>query len=313
MTKQSLKVFIVLAILVVLPVMGFCAWVQYRAHQLEENFGIMTESMAYFGRLEYETFSYRWPYQFASIHGAELVLEGEPSIGHKPYGANFPDELRLPIQEIRIYDIDVMEDLGITIDMHVEYIGAELNVRALSEDVYGALENLGYDGKMLLDLSVEQKYIPEARLLDIKQLRVAAEGYGALRLSASLGNLDFSLGDRGQNLELHRLSFAYEDDSLFNRSIEYLAEEAGVSAGEYRAQLDILVDGMVAPVLPAFAPALTQYINTPGTLRVVMEPPEPLRVVEEMTKWSAAREGKGGGPSDALTMIKTLGLRLEAE
>ncbi len=216
----------------------------------------------------------------------------------------------ITVDTVELRDLDAANDVPERVDLAVR--GIEATLDAAASPVADFLVLLGYDS-VRVDLDYAYVFDPAANILRVDGVRVAAAEMGTIAISAELGGVppeamtDPALAAMAEDeATLRRLELRYEDASLADRLLAMAAEDEGLSTEEMRGQLIEAIqleartakDRLTKEVLKA----IEAFLAKPGTLRVVAEPPEPVKF--------AALESLDDDPD---TVRALLGLRVEAQ
>jgi len=216
----------------------------------------------------------------------------------------------ITVESVELRDLDAAGQVPEHIDLAVRGIEARLD-DAVSP-VAGFLVPLGYD-RLRVDLDYAYAFDPATNVLRVEGVRVAAQDMGTITVSAELGGVppeamtNPMLGAMAEEeVTLQGLELRYEDASLADRLLEMAARDEGLSTEEMRSQLIEAIqvetrtagDRLTKEVLKA----IQDFLAEPGTLRVVAEPPEPVKL--------STLESLDDDPDKVRAL---LGLRVEAQ
>ncbi|WP_299471402.1 hypothetical protein [uncultured Roseibium sp.] len=172
--------------------------------------------------------------------------------------------------------------------------GATIDVNQLEVEEAKSLTELGYE-TLSLDVSASGKWDPEAATIDIPELKIDAKDAASLSLALSLGGVTREVieqleekSDKPeeamgllQNVTLVNAKIRLDDASLTGRILDQEAQKAGVEVPVYVAGLTgslPLMLGMLQnkELEGQVAQAVTEYLNTPGSLEIIAAPGAPV-------------------------------------
>lgn len=149
-------------------------------------------------------------------------------------------EEKLKIDEIVIYDIDDNADIPTFLSMTCN--GIELNMKDLGEEAE-KLRRLGYNDKLMVNLTAEYAYDKEKKEIDIKKIGIGADEAGEINVSFRLGNISLEpekiagLLFSFPQVIFHEAKIEYDDDSLVERLMKLGAEEQQVNIKDFKKSL----------------------------------------------------------------------------
>ncbi|MHC1791024.1 hypothetical protein [Solidesulfovibrio sp.] len=174
--------------------------------------------------------------------------------------------------------------------MAVDVHGLQLDPAALGRADAARFAALGYSGPLPCDLSVDYNYARDKRELTVNAVSLSVKDVGAIRLSLTLGNLDFD-PDQAANLLfsyprilLGRAELVYTDASLVERVIKQEAAKQGVDVATLKktmaADADATLETAKSPLMASVVTALKQFIENPRQLSMSVSPATPLPLGE---------------------------------
>lgn len=216
----------------------------------------------------------------------------------------------ITVERVELRDLDAANEVPERVDLAIRGIEAALD--DARSPVAMAIGSLGYD-RLRVDLDYAYAYDRAEETMRIDGVRLAALDMGALTVTALLGGVTpEALTDPeaaaalDSEATLRRLELRYEDASLADRLLEMAARDEGLSTEEMRGQLIEAIQVEVRTATDQLTKEVLRAIETflaePGTIRIVAEPPEPVKL--------AALEDLNDDP-DAVRAL--LGLRVEAQ
>jgi len=178
--------------------------------------------------------------------------------------------------------------------------GATVDVKQLEAKESKALTDLGYE-TLTVDIAGSGNWDPEAATLVIPEMKIDAKDAASLSLSLSLGGVTrdvvTQLNEKSdkpeeamallQNVTVENAKIRLDDASLTGRILEHEAQKAGVETPQYVAGLTgtlPLMLGMLQnkELEGQVAAAVTQYLNTPGSLELNAAPSAPVPLSQIM-------------------------------
>jgi hypothetical protein len=146
------------------------------------------------------------------------------------------------------------------------------------------LQELGYDGPILIDLDFDYEYRAKDRELELRRLGFGAVGLGQVQLAVRLGNvapedviakpdlsqaLTFILG-RYQQILVQRAELVYEDDSLVPRLLQLQARQEGLTVQQI---IDRSTSGLAASgVSGETVRSIRAFLAQPHRIGVIASP-----------------------------------------
>jgi hypothetical protein len=239
------------------------------------------------------------------LPSAEEISSGTPPVGpgYRTFEANTihirdEDGKLVEIEGISS-SIDSMEgDLPTSGSFAVT--GALIDVTKLEAEETRALTDLGYE-TMSLDLAGSGVWEPEAETLTIPELRINASKAASLSLSFTLGGVTREVvsqlnknSDKPeeaiallQNVTVIDARVRLEDASLTGRVLDQEARKAGVETSQFVAGITGTLPLMLgilqnAELQAQVAEAVTQFLNTPGSLELTATPAGPVPLSQIM-------------------------------
>lgn len=178
--------------------------------------------------------------------------------------------------------------------------GATIDVKQLEAKETKALADLGYE-TLSMDISGQGKWDPDAATLMIPELKIDAKDAASLTLSLSLGGVTRDVvnqldetSDKPeeamallQNVTIENAKIRLDDASLTGRILTQEAQKAGVETPQYVAgltgTLPLMLGMLQNKELEAqVTEAVTEFLNTPGSLEVTAAPGAPVPVSQIM-------------------------------
>jgi len=178
--------------------------------------------------------------------------------------------------------------------------GATVDVKQLEAKESKTLTDLGYE-TLTVDLAGSGKWDPDAATLVIPEMKIDAKNAASLSLSFSLGGVTrdviTQLNEKSdkpeeamallQNVTVDNAKIRLDDASLTGRILDQEAQKAGVETPQYVAGLTgslPLMLGMLQnkELEGQVAEAVTQYLNTPGSLELNAAPSAPVPLSQIM-------------------------------
>ena len=147
---------------------------------------------------------------------------------------------KIKIDEIVIHDIDDKTDIPTFLSISCN--GIELNIKDLGEDAK-KLRELGYNDKMMINLTAKYTYDKEKKELDIKEIGIGADNVGEIGVSFRLGNINLEPEEMlgllftFPQVIFHEAKIQYEDDSLAERLMKLGAQEEQTSVKDFKKSL----------------------------------------------------------------------------
>ncbi len=147
---------------------------------------------------------------------------------------------KIKIDEIIIHDIDDKTDIPTFLSISCN--GIELNIKDLGEDAK-KLRELGYNDKMMINLTAKYTYDKEKKELDIKEIGIGADNVGEIGVSFRLGNINLEPEEMlgllftFPQVIFHEAKIQYEDDSLAERLMKLGAQEEQTSVKDFKKSL----------------------------------------------------------------------------
>jgi hypothetical protein len=239
------------------------------------------------------------------LPSAEEVSSDSPTVspGYKTFEVNtvqIQDENGKVADIEKIYSaIDGMDgDVPTSGEFSVS--GAVIDVKQLETDETKALTDLGYE-TLSLDISGSGKWDPEASTLVIPELKINAKDAASLSISLAFGGVTRDVitqleakSDNPeeamallQNVTVVDIKIRLDDDTLTGRILDQEASKSGVETPVYVAGLTgslPLMLGMLQnkELEGQVAQAVTEFLNTPGSLEITAKPGAPVPVSQIM-------------------------------
>jgi hypothetical protein len=117
--------------------------------------------------------------------------------------------------------------------LQIEAIGVD--IKDMDPRDARAMRNLGYEGTIKSNLRFSYDYDPKGKSLSLHDIALGIDDFGEARLDLELGSLDPKMKDLGTLLLAHQqilmgdLKLSYQEESFFDRLVEYKAREQGMS------------------------------------------------------------------------------------
>ncbi|GAB4520639.1 MAG: hypothetical protein Tsb0019_21700 [Roseibium sp.] len=178
--------------------------------------------------------------------------------------------------------------------------GATVDVTQLEAKESKALTELGYD-TLSVDLAGSGSWDPNAATLVIPEIKIDAKEAASLSLSFSLGGVTrdvvTQLNQKSkkpeeamallQNVTVEKARIRLNDASLTGRILEQEAQKAGVATPQYVAgitgTLPLMLGMLQNKELEAqVTQAVTEFLNTPGSLELTAAPAAPVPLAQIM-------------------------------
>lgn len=178
--------------------------------------------------------------------------------------------------------------------------GATVDVKQLEAEETKTLTDLGYE-TLTVDIAGSGKWDPEAATLVIPEMKIDAKEAASLSVSLSLGGVTRDVvtqlnakSDKPeeamallQNVTVDNAKIRLDDASLTGRILDQEAQKAGVETPQYVAGLTgslPLMLGMLQnkELEGQVSAAVTQYLNTPGSLELTAAPSAPVPLSQIM-------------------------------
>ena len=147
---------------------------------------------------------------------------------------------KIKIDEIIIHDIDNKSDIPAFLSMSCN--GIELNIKDLGEAAK-ELKELGYNDKMMINLTADYTYYKEKKELDIKKIGIGADEAGEISVSFRLGNINLKPEEitillfTFPQVVFHEAKIKYEDYSLAERLMKFGAQKEQTSVENFKKSL----------------------------------------------------------------------------
>jgi len=178
--------------------------------------------------------------------------------------------------------------------------GARIDVKQLENKEAKSLTELGYE-TLTLNISGSGKWDPDTSTLSVPELKIDAQEAASLSLSLVLGGVSrevvTQLNQKSskpeeamallQTVTIQNAKIRLDDASLTGRVLDQEAKKAGVDTPAYVAGLT----GSLPPMLGMLqnkelenqvSQAVTQYLNTPGSLEINATPGAPVPMAQIM-------------------------------
>ncbi|WP_419659375.1 uncharacterized protein Dvar_82660 [Desulfosarcina variabilis str. Montpellier] len=147
---------------------------------------------------------------------------------------------KISIDEIIISDFDDQSDIPSFLSMTCNGIG--LNINDLGKNAH-KLRALGYNDKLMVNLTTNYTCDKEKRELNIQKLSLGADDIGKISVGFRLGNISLEPVEIAMlifsfpQIIFHEARIEYQDDSLVDRLIKFGAEQKNVSAEDFKKAL----------------------------------------------------------------------------
>ena len=172
--------------------------------------------------------------------------------------------------------------------------GATIDVKELETKETKSLTDLGYE-TLTLDISGSGKWDPETATLVVPELKIDAKDAASLSVSLSMGGVTreviTQLNEKSekpeeamallQNVTIENAKIRLDDDTLTGRVLDLESEKAGVDTPTYVAGLTGTLPMMLGMLQNKelegqVTKAVTQFLNTPGSLELTAAPGAPV-------------------------------------
>lgn len=168
----------------------------------------------------------------------------------------------------------------------VDIQGMTIDPAALGSADAARFTALGYTGPLSCDLGIDYEYAKDKRELALNAVTLSIKDVCALRLSLTLGNLDFDPNQAAKllftypSILLARAELVYTDASLMDRVLKQEAAKKGVDVATLKKTM---IDDADAALLKGKNPpsaeitaALKQFIENPRQLSISLTPARPV-------------------------------------
>ncbi|QFT00334.1 hypothetical protein FIV06_23100 [Labrenzia sp. THAF191b] len=178
--------------------------------------------------------------------------------------------------------------------------GATIDVKELESKETKSLTDLGYE-TLTVDVAGSGKWDPEAATLVVPELKIDAKEAASLSLSFSMGGVTrevvTQLNEKSekpeeamallQNVTIENAKIRLDDASLTGRVLDQESKKAGVDTPTYVAGLTGTLPMMLGMLQNKelegkVAQAVTQFLNTPGSLELTAAPGAPVPLSQIM-------------------------------
>jgi hypothetical protein len=178
--------------------------------------------------------------------------------------------------------------------------GATIDVKELESKETKSLTDLGYE-TLTVDVAGSGKWDPEAATLVVPELKIDAKEAASLSLSLSMGGVTrevvTQLNEKSekpeeamallQNVTIENAKIRLDDASLTGRVLDQESKKAGVDTPTYVAGLTGTLPMMLGMLQNKelegkVAQAVTQFLNTPGSLELTAAPGAPVPLSQIM-------------------------------
>lgn len=192
----------------------------------------------------------------------------------------------------------------------VDLQGMSIDPAALGSHDVARLTALGYTGPLSCDMGIDYDYAKDRRELALNAVTLSIKDVCALRLSLTLGNLDFDPNQAANllftypNILLTRAELVYTDASLMDRVLKQEAAKKGVDVATLKKTMiddaETAVQKAQSPSSVEIAAALKQFIENPRQLSISLTPARPVPLGDI---------GRAGSPD---AVAKLLGLQVKS-
>ncbi|WP_209009526.1 hypothetical protein [Labrenzia sp. PO1] len=178
--------------------------------------------------------------------------------------------------------------------------GATIDVKELESKETKSLTDLGYE-TLTVDVAGSGKWDPEAATLVVPELKIDAKEAASLSLSFSMGGVTrevvTQLNEKSekpeeamallQNVTIENAKIRLDDASLTGRVLDQESKKAGVDTPTYVAGLTGTLPMMLGMLQNKelegkVTQAVTQFLNTPGSLELTAAPGAPVPLSQIM-------------------------------
>jgi hypothetical protein len=239
------------------------------------------------------------------LPSAEEVSADSPTVspGYKTFEVN---TVQILDEDGKVVDIEKIYSAIDGMDGDVPTSGqfsvsnAVLDVKQLEADETKTLTDLGYE-TLSFDISGSGKWDPEASTLVIPELKINIKDAASLSISLAFGGVTRDIitqleskSDNPeeamallQNVTVADIKIRLDDDTLTGRILDQEASKSGVETPVYVAGLTgslPLMLGMLQnkELEGQVAQAVTEFLNTPGSLEITAKPGAPVPVSQIM-------------------------------
>jgi hypothetical protein len=239
------------------------------------------------------------------LPSAEELSSDTPTVspGYKTFEVN---AVQIQDEEGKIADIEKIYSAIDSMDGDLptsgqfSVSGAVIDVKQLETDETKALTDLGYE-TLSLDISGSGKWDPEASTLVVPELKINAKDAASLSISLALGGVTRDVITQLeaksenpeeamallQNVTVADIKIRLDDDTLTGRILDQEATKSGIETPVYVAGLTGSLPMMLGMLQNKelegqVAQAVTEFLNTPGSLEITAKPGAPVPVSQIM-------------------------------
>jgi len=192
------------------------------------------------------------------------------------------------INEVVVRSIDDASPTPAFLAMDIR--GIQLDPAAFGARDAARFAALGYAGPLSCDLGVDYAYAKDKRELAVHAVSLSAKDVGAVRLSLTLGNMDFDPNAAATllftypRILLKQAELVYTDASLMERVLKEEAAKQGVEVASLKKSLAADADAALqkeqSPLSAGILTALKQFIENPRQLSISVAPVSPVPLGE---------------------------------
>lgn len=180
-----------------------------------------------------------------------------------------------------------------------------IDAQAMDPQERASLEMLGLK-ELRLSLVLDYQAKLKEEIAQLKELSINGDDLGDLMLKAQLSGIKIDLENPEASLDacsttaiIDNVSFMYEDKGLVKKSLENQAKQANMSYEQFVEQqvkpMLAQAKQMNSPEIAQLAQAMEKFLNDPGTLKITINPPKPLKIMELMSMQDPAQQAKALG------------------
>ena len=264
---------IVFGIGLVLLLVGYFGFKMYAASVAEERINVAIAEASEFVDIDYEDVS-------VDAMGLNVRIS---NVTIAQVDAKLGDSEKIKIEEIVVHDIDGSSS-EMPLFMSVCLKGMKLD-GALNPKEMTRLKELGYDEKLLSDISIDYFYDQDKKELTVKEFSGNTDNVGKMNLSMHISNInlnpDMTMQQIFENEKamIHTAEINYTDDSFFNRMLEFEAKKARQSPDEFKQMLMQELDRSMKVKEDQFTQdvvtAVKNFIENPKKFSVSINPDKP--------------------------------------
>lgn len=189
---------------------------------------------------------------------------------------------KIKIDEIIIHDIDNKSDIPAFLSMSCN--GIELNIKDLGEAAK-ELKELGYNDKMMINLTADYTYDKGKKELDIKKIGIGADAAGKISVGFRLGNINLKPEEIAillftfPQVIFHEAKIKYEDNSLVERLMKLGAQKEQTSVENFKKSLMQKLEKEIEKEKDDFTKKalneINKFLENPEEFSISASPSEP--------------------------------------